>query len=470
MKIAYFDCGFGAAGDMLIGAMIGAGLPVDEFCQELRKIALPPGSFDVRIKDVIRCTVSAKKFDVLVLPCATDDKEQATGQDSDATGVHQARRSTSASEHEHEHQHDHVTVLRKDDHSHSHEHAHENGHEHEHERHLGEILQIIDSSSIDDKAKQLAAKIFRLLGEAEAKVHGVPVEHIHFHEVGAIDAIVDIVGFAIAYQMLGIEKSYVTPLPVGAGLVKTRHGLFPVPGPAVVTLLANAGIPVATSTIQHECLTPTGAAILCAVAAQSGGMPAMRITSAGYGAGTLDPSGFPNVCRVVIGETTTADLNSQFEKALTPANFESEVIAVLEANLDDSSPQLLSFAMEQLFQAGALDVTVTPVVMKKSRSGHVLSVICAPGDRAKLEEIVLRQTSTLGVRSHLCQRLVAAREWQQVNLGNGDSVRVKLGRDRQGNIVNAQPEYDDCAAYATKYGLPLKQVIAEALANLKGDS
>jgi pyridinium-3,5-bisthiocarboxylic acid mononucleotide nickel chelatase len=200
-------------------------------------------------------------------------------------------------------------------------------------------------------------------------------------------------------------------------------------------------------------------------------MPSMRITAAGYGAGTLDPLGFPNVCRVVIGfATPTVGERTEPPTAESQTSFESELIAVLEANLDDSSPQLLAFAMEQLFQAGALDVTVTPVVMKKSRSGHVLSVICAPSERLKLEEIMLRQTSTLGVRSHICERLVARREWQQVSLGKGDTVRVKLGRDNDGNIVNAQPEYEDCAAYANKHGVPLKQVIAKALANLKGDS
>jgi uncharacterized protein (TIGR00299 family) protein len=261
MKIAYFDCGYGAAGDMLLGALIAAGLPVDEWLRELDKIALPPGSFRVEITDVNRCSLAAKKVDVLY--------EKQT----------------------YAHMHSHV-----DEHSHTHSHEHS-------ERNLPEILRIIDNSDIALAAKTLASKIFVTLGEAEAKVHGMSVEQVNFHEVGAIDAIIDIVGFAIGYDMLKIESATVSALPVGSGQVKSAHGWFPVPGPAVLNILASTGVPVASSTFSHECLTPTGAAILCSVARESAPMPSMKISSAGYGAGTYNPSTFPNVCRIIIGES-----------------------------------------------------------------------------------------------------------------------------------------------------------------------
>jgi hypothetical protein len=273
MKVAYFDCGFGAAGDMLLGAMIDAGLPFDKFCAELRKLALPPGSFAVELKGVERCSLAAKKFNVLIEPKESHEHERdGHSHEHDQTKEHghehkQAVDHAHADENSHSHGHSHEHVH---EHAPSHEHTHEHGgldHVHDGgERHLSEILQIIENSPISANAKQLASRIFCRLGEAEAKVHGVDVEDIHFHEVGAIDAIIDIVGFAIAYDMLAIEHSQVSPLPVGSGLVKMRHGLFPVPGPAVINLLQSSGLPVANSSFKHECLTPTGAAILSTVA------------------------------------------------------------------------------------------------------------------------------------------------------------------------------------------------------------
>ncbi|HEY9715978.1 MAG TPA: nickel pincer cofactor biosynthesis protein LarC [Trichormus sp.] len=475
MKLAYFDCAFGAAGDMLLGALVGAGLPVEQWLAELAKIDLPQGSFAVEISDVVRCTIASKKVDVHCLPSHShthhhshESDEHAAHTSESATTVgshsHSVSRTHSAS---HSHTHSHASS-----HSHTHEHSHESvhehgdeserSHEHEHERNLPEILQIIANSKISAAAKSLASKIFTRLGQSEAAVHGLPMDQVHFHEVGAIDAIIDIVGFAIAYDLLGIERSVVSALPVGSGLVKTRHGLFPVPGPAVINLMSESAAPVAASSFTHECLTPTGAAILTTIASSFSSMPSMEIKSSGYGAGTFNPEGFPNVCRVILGQPAPQSL---FQSG-AESNFESEVIAVLEANLDDISPQLLSFAMERLFAKGALDVSVTPVVMKKSRSGHMLSVVCRPEDRIVLEELILTQTSSLGVRSYLCERLVAQREWQEVTIGNGRSVRVKLARDRQGKLVNAQPEYEDCAAYATEYGVPLKDVLSAALTNL----
>jgi len=486
MKLAYFDCAFGAAGDMLLGALVAAGLPIERWLSELEKIDLPAGSFAVEISDVVRCTILAKKVDVHCLlthsQANAGEAPAPPGQSHSSSEVLSHSTSTASGEgHSGSHSHSHS-------HSSSHSHAHSRSgaglhshhaddhldaeepapNDHTPERNLPEILQIIAGSGISARAKELASAIFTRLGQAEASVHGLPIDQVHFHEVGAIDAIVDIVGFAVAYDLLGIEQSIVSALPVGSGLVKTRHGLFPVPGPAVINLMSESGAPVSASAFSHECLTPTGAAILTTIRASFGPMPSMTIESCGYGAGTFNPAGFPNVCRVVIGQAAPQSL-SPVGSSTGESNFESDVVAVLEANLDDLSPQLLSFAMERLFEKGALDVSVTPVLMKKGRSGHQLSVVCKPEDRIILEELILTQTSSLGVRSYMCERLVACREWHEVNVGNDQKVRVKLARDRHGNLINAQPEYDDCAAYATEYGVPLKDVIAAALANLSLD-
>lgn len=398
MKIAFFDCQFGAAGDMLLGALIAAGAPVQEWLAQVRGIALPAGSFEISVGDVIRGTIACKKVDV---NCASQKVE----------------------------------------------------------RHLSEIVGIIDGSEISDKSKTLAKGIFRAIADAEAKVHGKPVEAVHFHEVGAVDAIVDIVGFAIAYDLLRIERSYASAVPLGAGTVSTEHGLLPVPGPAVLNLLAGAQAPTRSSPIDYECLTPTGAAILASVVDVWGAAPAMgKIYGIGYGAGSKDDRRWPNAVRVMLGE-----LAGEEQESIRPSRFRSEDIAVIEANLDDFSPQALSYAVDRLFEAGALDVAVIPAVMKKGRSGQIMSVLCRPDETGRFEELILSETSTIGVRAHRATRLLAARRWQPVVLSRGDSVRIKLAVDESGNLVNAQPEYEDCAAYATKYGVPLKLVLNEAI-------
>ena len=263
MKVAYFDCGFGASGDMLLGALVAAGLSVEDWLRELEKLDLPSGSYQIEISDVMRCALSAKKVDVI-----SHEREHSHGEKHSHSHSH-----SHGHEHEHEHGHEH-----EHEHEHGEKHSHEHTHDfsssvaHDHEDHgrnLSDIVSIIDRSGITSAAKDLAKAIFNRLAVAEAKVHGTTIDQIHFHEVGAIDAIVDIVGFAIGYDMLGIQESIVSPVPVGSGRVKSAHGLYPVPGPAVVNLLADSGIAVAASPFKHECLTPTGAAILCTVAKSS---------------------------------------------------------------------------------------------------------------------------------------------------------------------------------------------------------
>lgn len=481
MKIAYFDCAYGAAGDMLVGSLIAAGVPQDKWLEELSKIALPSGSFTIEIEDVKRCTIASKKVHVICLEEQQSRAEQHGGKHGHAHAHKHRHIDEHGREYEHEHEHQH---RHEHEHSHAHEdeHGHEHTHEHMHEHHdhkhphgnghthshhgrnLPTILQIIEQSGISAHAKSIATAIFKRLGEAEARVHGVTVEEIHFHEVGAIDAIVDILGFAIAYDMLGIERSYVSPLPVGCGRVKTEHGLFPIPAPAVVNLLSEANLEIASSPFKHECLTPTGAAILATVCTESRTMPSMRIANSGYGAGTFDPEGFPNVCRSIIGTTEQSVADAQ-----PNSNFAAETVCVLETNLDDISPQVLGFAVEQLFDAGALDVTITPVVMKKGRSGHVLTVVCAPERRVELQQLILTHTSSLGVRGYFCERLIAEREFKQVVV-EGHNIRIKIARDRNGRLINAHPEFEDCRVLANSAGLPLKEVIARALATLEWDS
>lgn len=397
MKIAYFDCQFGAAGDMLLGALIGAGLPLEPWLAELKKIAVPDHSFNVTIEDVVRCTVASKKISV-------------------------------AAPHEHE------------------------------ERGLTEIKKIINDSQINPAAKSRALSIFQRLGEAEAKVHGIPVEKVHFHEVGAIDSIIDIIGFAIGYTMLGIEKTSVSPLPLGSGTVKTEHGLLPVPGPAVLELLKSASAPISQFQCNAECLTPTGAAILTDIAGAWGEVPSFDVLDGiGYGAGQRDPSDFPNVCRLLVGQATSG----------ASQRFKTELISVLETNLDDITPQNVAFASNELLKQGALDVSVTPCTMKKGRSGHLLTVICQPKDSSRLQEEILLKTSSLGVRSYESKRLIAQREWQSIELNGGTPIRIKIAKDLQGTLIHAHPEYEDCAAYAIHSGLSLEEVFRQALAKYR---
>lgn len=342
MRTAFFDCPFGAAGDMLLGALVDAGLDVEAWKAELAKIDLPSGSFSVRPEKLLRCGVHSTKLHVFL--------------SADAA-------------HEYDHKHDLAHEHHNHDHGNAHSHGHAQGHEDDHEHHLhrhdhphrglSEILRIIESSSIQPAAKKLAADIFTRLGIAEAKVHGVTPDEVHFHEVGAVDAIVDIVGFAIGYDLMAIERSIVSALPVGGGTISSMHGEFPVPGPATLELLREARTPLAQTSIDYECLTPTGAAILTTIAERFGSQPDMTaIDAIGYGAGSLNPAGHPNVCRVVIGQSVP---KKGSEKNAPSSRYRSELVAVVECNFDDLSPQVISYTSEKLLAEGALDVFVTPL-------------------------------------------------------------------------------------------------------------
>jgi len=315
-------------------------------------------------------------------------------------------------------------------------------------RSLGAILETLRASRLDPQVRDRAAAIFQKLGEAEARIHDVPVERIHFHEVGAIDAIVDIVGACIGFSALGIEKFACSPLNVGGGTAKMAHGVLPVPAPATASLLQ--GKPTYSNGVQRELVTPTGAAIVATLCDSFGPQPPMTVSAIGYGAGTADLEGQPNVLRIMIGEAA--------EKAVPGYD---EEIAVIEANLDDMNPQIYGYFLEKALGAGALDVYTTPVQMKKNRPGTLLTVLCKPQDTNALMSLIFAETTTFGARTYRAQRRALPRESVNVTTSYGD-VRIKLSRVN-GRILHVAPEYDDCRKLAVEKNVPLQQVINEAL-------
>jgi uncharacterized protein (TIGR00299 family) protein len=325
---------------------------------------------------------------------------------------------------------------------------HSHSRSHSHGRGLREIKKIISAADIGERAKETAIAIFEALGAAEAKIHNMDIESVHFHEVGAVDAMVDIVGAAVGIEALGVDEIVCSALNVGGGTVKCAHGVFPVPAPATVELLA--GAPVYSSGLQVEILTPTGAAIVKTLATRFGAFPEMKIEKSGYGAGARDFPGNPNVVRLTIGEAATALASKTAQ----------ETISVLEANLDDLNPQVFGYVMDRLLEEGALDVFGVPVQMKKNRPGTLLTVLCKPEDAGKLTQIIFAETTTLGVRRREEQRQTLARRWVSVTTSWGD-VRMKIA-SMNGTVTNYAPEYEDCRRIAAEKHVPLKAVMLEA--------
>ena len=322
-------------------------------------------------------------------------------------------------------------------------------------RSLSAILEALDKSKLSDSVRKNASAIFRKLGEAEASVHDVPVEKIHFHEVGAVDAIVDVVGACIGFEAMGIQEFACSPLNVGSGTAKMAHGVLPVPAPATAKLLQ--GKPTYSNGVQKELVTPTGAAIVATLCDSFGPQPPMSVSAIGYGAGTTDLEGQPNVIRIMIGEAA--------EKVV--AGFDEE-ISVVEANLDDMNPQIYGYFLEKALAAGALDVYTTPVQMKKNRPGTLLTVLCKPSDTNTLMSLIFAETTTFGVRSYQAQRRILPRESVNVHTQFGD-VRIKLSRVN-GRILHVAPEYDDCRKLAVEKNVPLQRVINDALRAYDGGS
>jgi pyridinium-3,5-bisthiocarboxylic acid mononucleotide nickel chelatase len=378
MRTLYFDCFAGASGDMILGALVAAGVNPDELREQLSRLNVD--GFKINFETVDRSGLSATYARV------------------------------------------------------------ETAHEHKH-RHLSDVKQIIESSGVSDAAKKLAIQIFTRLAEAEARVHNEPIDHVHFHEVGALDAIVDIVGAAICFDLLKIDRFVCSPLHVGSGTIQMAHGRFPVPPPAVAELLK--GVPFYSTDIQGELLTPTGAAIITTVSREFGPIPHMKTDVTGYGAGTRQYKDFPNVLRVLLGETE--------EKGAS-----DERLLVIETNIDDVSGQILGYVMDRAFELGALDCYFTPIQMKKNRPGVLLSVLCAKEQKEALMNLLFTETTTLGVRSYEVARRALRRSMVTVETQYGP-IDVKVAH-LNGRVVNEMPEFEQVRAAAAKAGVAVKVV------------
>lgn len=395
-KVAYFDCFSGISGDMTLGVLVDLGLKPEVLKDELLKLNLD--GYKISFNKVQKHSITGTKVDIEL-----------------------------------------------DNHDHHHEHNH-------HGRHLSDIIKLISESQLNQDVKDMAEKIFTRLGEAEAKVHNVDIEKIHFHEVGAVDSILDIVGSAIGINALGIDKIYSSPLPLGQGFVKSSHGVIPVPAPATVELLR--GIPAKRTEISAELVTPTGAAIISTITDSFGPIPDMTIENIGYGAGTKDFTEQPNLLRVIIG--TSKDV------------YESDVINVVETNIDDMSPQVYDLLMDKLFSIGALDVFLTPILMKKNRPAIKLTVLV---ESTKLQEAcacILSETTTMGVRIYEANRKKLAREMTEIETEYG-KVNVKLGKIGD-EVIKIIPEYDNCKQLAEKNNVPIMKVhqaVLTAFSNIK---
>ncbi|MBA3767324.1 MAG: nickel pincer cofactor biosynthesis protein LarC [Acidobacteria bacterium] len=385
MKTLYFDCFAGASGDMILGALVGVGVDPRQLIEQLALLRV--SGYEVNFEKVDRSGISATRA--------------------------------------------HVRT----------------GHEQAH-RHLGDILNIIYESGLSDNIKDRAARIFSRLAEAEASVHNLPVERIHFHEVGALDAIIDTVGACIGFSLLGVERFVSSPLHVGSGMIEMAHGRFPVPPPAVTELLNDA--PVYATDIEGELLTPTGAAIISTVVeGQYGPLPKMKIKGTGYGAGGREYKNFPNVLRILLGEDDAGDASTD------------ERLLMIESNIDDMSPQLFGYVMERALANGALDCYFTSVQMKKNRPGVLIQILCRPGDRDAMCELLFTETTTLGVRSYEVERRAMQRETVRVETPYG-AIDVKVARLGD-SIVKEMPEYEQCRAAAERAGVALRMVEAAAL-------
>ena len=533
MRIAYLDCFAGISGDMFLGALLDAGVPLHVMQSAIAALDL---GATLEVETVDRSGISSTKAHVLEKGRLADgggthshahDEGHSNEAPTQEIGhekphSHKAPKHTDEalpqhthehSEHEHTHGHANAHALHEHRHSsvhdhepHQHEHAPEHTHSHasthEHEEHPHEhapgkphvhgrsltvIRNLIQAAAWPEPVKQRAIHTFELLGRSEAKIHNVPIDQIHFHEVGAVDAIVDIVAACAGIEHLNASDAasgpanssvqwFASPVNVGGGMVVCAHGTFPVPAPATADLLRE--VPTYSAHVQKELVTPTGAALLRALDPTFGPQPAMKVQSIGYGAGTRDPRGFPNVLRLSIGESAT-DAASLFQvveeaavsrHAMPAANagqdtlhsHQEETVTVLETALDDATPQVLAHVAERALAMGALDVMLTPVIMKKGRPGTLFTVLCNGADAEALQGLLLRETSTLGVRMHREHRFCLDRSHAAVSTPFGD-IRIKLGM-HDGQELNAAPEFEDCRAAAAKYDAPVKVVMQSALA------
>jgi uncharacterized protein (TIGR00299 family) protein len=438
-KIAYFDCPTGIAGDMCIGALVHAGVPLDYLIEKLNLLGIST-EYQLRTELVHRNTQQATKFYVdLAADLSLKPENPATDFTLDPS---ETESPTFEGHHHHHHE---------EEHSHSHGEA-DAEISHTHHRHLPEIEQIIVSAKLPPRVEAWSLAVFRLLAEAEGAVHGIPPNEVHFHEVGATDAIVDIVGTCLGLDWLDIQEFYFSAMPTGGGTVKAAHGKLAVPTPAVMRLWETHRVPVYSNGIDRELCTPTGTAIACTLAAGFGPPPPMQIQAIGLGAGSRNLA-IPNILRLWIGEKSFVG-----KENLTN---DREAICVLETQIDDLSPQAIGYVFDALFAAGALDVFTAPIVMKKSRLGVLLTAICHPKFQDACEAVIFRETTTLGIRRSTQERTILHREIQKVQTEYGE-VQIKVAKSGQ-MITNVQPEYEDCASIARVKNISWREVHRLAL-------
>jgi pyridinium-3,5-bisthiocarboxylic acid mononucleotide nickel chelatase len=406
----YLDIFSGLSGDMFIGAMLDLGLGLDHLQRELAKLSVE--GYHLHISRAKRSQIEGTKFDVHL-------------------GSHHS--------HAHSHPHDH-------------EHEHEHDHPHEHARAYSHIRQLIAQSALSEWVKSKAIAVFERLALAEGKIHGQPPEQVHFHEVGVVDSIVDIVGACIALEFFGRPRVLASPAVDGTGWIDCAHGRFPIPAPATLEILAARGVPISQCEEPHELITPTGAALLAEFVETFGPMTDLVPERIGFGVGGRENKTRPNVVRAILGRSANA----------TAHDWETDTIAVLETNLDDANPEWLGHFMDKIMAAGALDVCLTPAQMKKNHPGVLLTVLCAPAEADKFSEWLLRHTTAFGVRRTTAQRRKLCRQFRAVQTSYGE-VSVKLGL-LDGKVVQTAPEYESCRKLAEEKNAPLKTVYAAALA------
>jgi uncharacterized protein (TIGR00299 family) protein len=454
MRIAYLDCFAGISGDMFLGALLDAGVPLSVLVEATSALNL---GASLKIETVDRSGISCTKVHVMEGGHLAEDQESGTGFEQQRSQAPHTLQPKTQHLHKAGHSHSHDAVVEVHEESHSH------GHDHVHGRSLRAIRELIQSAALDEPVMKTAIRAFELLGQSEAKIHNVNIEEIHFHEVGAVDAIVDIVAASAGIHHLQIGAWYCSALNVGGGMVECAHGTFPVPAPAAADLLR--GFPTYSAHVEKELVTPTGAALLRALEPTFGPQPAMRVERIGYGAGTRNPKGFPNALRLSVGradEGTGIHNTSASGGDEQASNQRTETVTVLETALDDLSPQILAWVAESALAAGALDVMLMPVIMKKGRPGTLLTVLCHPRDSAALERLILRETSTLGIRIRQEQRSCLMRHHIAVQTAYGE-IRIKIG-SLAGEVMNAAPEFEDCRVAAVKRGVALKEVQQAAIA------
>jgi uncharacterized protein (TIGR00299 family) protein len=432
MRIGYLECFAGISGDMLLGALVDAGAPIELLQRTAASLAL---GAQLRESRVSRSGIESTKIDVVVdghlhePAAATGPVEQEAGYLIDA--------------HRHDHSHHHHHEHPAEEHTHGH-----GDHEHDHGRSLPQIRSLLQHADLTQRARSLSLNAFALLATAEGRIHGVPAEEVHFHEVGAVDAIVDIACCAAAVDALDLDRWYCSPVNVGSGFVNCAHGRFPVPAPATAELLKN--LPVYSAHVQAELVTPTGAALLRALDCRFDAVGVMRTQAIGYGAGTRNPDRFPNVLRLNIGEIADAQQLGE------------EKVTVLECAVDDLSPQVMAHTAQLLLEHGALDVMSGSVTMKKGRLGTLLTVLCKGAEAGHLQQLIFRETTTLGIRVREENRVVLGRQITAVPTEFG-VIHIKTG-SWQGEDWNAAPEFEDCRRAAATFDVPLKTVMQAALA------